>query len=268
MILLFILCFVLGMIGMRRRSEGQDPLAPAVTTSLNGIFVLLVMLTHFYQYAGKFLSGPLHASYGSARHWMGQTVVATFLFFSGYGMMEQIQKKGQKYARSIFKNRLLKVLFHFDLALLLFWIMGLFMGKTETPLSLLTSFIGWSKLSVGNSTWFMFATFCLYIVVFAAFYRYDSQNPKRSLWNMTALVFVYILLIAFSPNGSSRFYNTVFCFVVGMWFSHYKEHFYAFWQKNNKNYYLSLALCFVIGTVFAILCTGHERFDCNLLYNF
>lgn len=268
MILLFILCFALGIWGVRPRPADKDPLAPAVTSSINGIFVLLVMLTHFYQYAGKFLSGPLNSSYAFSRHWMGQTVVATFLFFSGYGLMEQIRKKGRPYARGLFKNRFLKVLLHFDLAILLFFAMGLYMGKTETPLSFLSALIGWSKLAVGNSNWFMFATFCLYLIVFIAFYRYDAQKPTRSLWCMTALVLVYILLIAFSPNNSSRFYNTVFCFVVGMWFSQYKEKFYAFWQKSNRNYYLSLLTCLVVGTVFALLCTGKERFDRNLLYNF
>ncbi|MBE6638230.1 MAG: acyltransferase [Ruminococcaceae bacterium] len=268
MIFLFILCFGILFIGVRKRAKGENPLAPAVTTSINGIFVLMVMLTHFYQYAGKYLTSLPNTAYGTARFIMGQTVVATFLFFSGYGMMEQISKKKQSYARSIFKNRFLKVLFHFDLALILFIIMGIVFKRPDKPLKILTSLIGWSKLSIGNSNWFMFTTFCLYIIVFIAFFRYDEKKPIRSLSIMTALVGIYILLICLSPNNSSRFYNTVFCFVVGMWFSHFKNHFFAFIRKSKKNYIFSLILCVAVGTVFAILCTGHENVVCNLLYNF
>ncbi len=267
MFFLLLFCILFGFIGVRKRTEGEDPLAPKITSSINGIFVLLVMLTHFYQYAGKYLHAWPHAAYAAARMGIGQTVVATFLFFSGYGMMEQITKKKQNYARSIFKNRFLKVLFHFDLALIPFIIMGFCFDRPDTPLRILTSLIGWSKLSIGNSNWFMFATFCLYIIVFLSFYHYDEKNPKRNLRYMTALTCIYILLIAISPNGSSRFYNTIFCFVVGMWFSYYKAPIFSFLRKSTRNYLLSMAGCITVGAVFGILCTGHEHPLPNLLYN-
>lgn len=268
MIILLLLCFVLGFLGARRRAEGENPLCPRTTSSINGIFVLLVMLTHFYQYAGRYLTGWTNTAYAMARMGIGQTVVATFLFFSGYGMMEQITKKKQTYARGIFKNRLLKVLFHFDLALIPFIIMGFCFDRPDKPLKILVALTGWSKLSIGNSNWFMFATFCLYIIVFLAFYRYDEKNPKRSLAVMTALTLVYTVLIILSPNNTSRFYNTVFCFVVGMWFSHYKEHIFAFLRKAARNYVISMIACIAVATVFGIICTGREHPVTNLLYNF
>ena len=120
MIILFLLCFALGFWKIKRRVATSDPLCPTTTTSINGIFVLLVMISHFFQYAGNQLTSTPHALYAGARSIMGQGVVATFLFFSGYGIMEQITKKNRAYARSIFQNRFLKVLFHFDIAILLF----------------------------------------------------------------------------------------------------------------------------------------------------
>ena len=124
MIILFIFCFALGLWQIKRRPEAQAPLAPKVTTAINGIFVLLVMISHFYQYAGSYLTSDLDMLYKSARDILGQGVVATFLFFSGYGMMEQLQKKKRAYARRILLDRLPKVLFHFDIAILLFFVMG------------------------------------------------------------------------------------------------------------------------------------------------
>jgi peptidoglycan/LPS O-acetylase OafA/YrhL len=213
LIFIFVLCFVLGFIGVRKRSENEPSLAPQVTTSINGIFVLLVMLTHFYQYAGPYLTGLPNTMYAAARMGQGQTVVATFLFFSGYGMMEQIKKKKQPYARSIFKNRFLKVLFHFDLALIPFIILGYAFGRPDSFTKILVALTGWSKLAIGNSNWFMFATFCMYLIVFAAFYRYNEKDPRRNLICMTLLTLGYAFIIMLTPNATSRFYNTIFCHI-------------------------------------------------------
>ena len=266
MIILFILCFALGLWKIKRRPEGASPLAPAVTTSINGIFVLLVMISHFYQYAGGYLTSELDMLYKSARDILGQGVVATFLFFSGYGMMEQIQKKKRAYARRILLDRLPKVLLHFDIAILLFFLMGLGFGHSETPLSMLKALVGWSKLSVGNSNWFIFTTLCLYVVVFAAFFFY-REKPLPCLVATTLLTFGYIFVMVNSENNASRFYNTVFCFVFGMWFSYLKEPFNRFVRKNLACYFLCLALCIGVGVGTYFLCLDKKGEGYYLLYN-
>ena len=267
MIILFILCFALGFWKIKRRPEGASPLAPAVTTSINGIFVLFVMISHFCQYAGTYLTSALDTPYLAVRAIMGQGVVATFLFFSGYGMMEQLTKKKRAYARRILIDRLPKVLLHFDLALLLFLVIGLGFGYTETPLSLLKALTGWSKLSVGNSNWFIFTTFCLYIIVFIAFFFYRDK-PLPCLLATTALTFGYVLIMTNSENDAARFYNTVFCFVFGMWFSYLKEPFYRFICKSLERYLACLVLCIGVGVGTYLICLNQKGAFYHLLYNF
>lgn len=85
----------------------DDYCAPKQTSSINGIFVVLVFFSHASQ-ALK-LGGALDTPYVTLRGFLGQLVVVTFLFYSGYGMTESIKKKGhklcQKYTdEKIFQN--------------------------------------------------------------------------------------------------------------------------------------------------------------------
>lgn len=56
---------------------------------MEGIFVVFVFLSHFGQYEAMPWNEILLA--------IGQLMVAPFLFYSGYGIMEQIQKRGDRY---------------------------------------------------------------------------------------------------------------------------------------------------------------------------
>lgn len=79
------------------------------TTCINGIFVVFVFLSHFGQYEVMPWNGILLA--------IGQLMVAPFLFYSGYGIMEQIKRRGNKYIDSMPRKRILKFYVHFCMAL-------------------------------------------------------------------------------------------------------------------------------------------------------
>lgn len=55
---------------------------------------------------------------------VGQMVVATFWFYSGYGMMEAIRRKGDAYVRGIL-SKFWKLLLRFDTAVLLFLLLDI-----------------------------------------------------------------------------------------------------------------------------------------------
>ena len=76
------------------------------TTAMKGIFILLVFLTHVVGYIPAY-PGPalLHEPYFWVQEKMEQGVVVMFLFYSGYGVMESIKKKGTAYVRAMPKNR-------------------------------------------------------------------------------------------------------------------------------------------------------------------
>ncbi len=70
------------------------------TSTINGIFSLLIFLSHASQYT--VLGGALDNPYLAMRKYLGQIVVASFLFYSGYGMMESINKKGTSYIQFLY----------------------------------------------------------------------------------------------------------------------------------------------------------------------
>ena len=86
------------------------------TTCINGIFVVFVFLSHFGQYEVMPWNGILLA--------IGQLMVAPFLFYSGYGIMEQIQKRGDRYIDNMPRKRILKLNVHICMELIIYMVMS------------------------------------------------------------------------------------------------------------------------------------------------
>ena len=61
------------------------------TNVIKGIFIFLIFLSHGRKYID--LGGIYDDAYLVMQNHIDQMVVSMFLFYSGYGMMEQIKKK-------------------------------------------------------------------------------------------------------------------------------------------------------------------------------
>lgn len=91
-------------------------------------------------------------------------MVAMFMFYSGYGVMESIRSKGMNYVHSMPKKRILSTWIHFAFIVALYVLLTVAIGNEITLKQLLLSFIGWD--SVGNSNWYIFDILCLYLMSF------------------------------------------------------------------------------------------------------
>lgn len=135
----------------------EDYLGRTQTDAIKGIFILLVVFSHFMGYVrqagGHALNMPL-----------GQMIVTCFLFYSGYGVMEAIKRQGRAYIKTIPKRRILTTLLNFDIAVLAFIAVDLLLGRALTWQQCLLSFVCWD--SVGNSNWYIFAILLCYAVTF------------------------------------------------------------------------------------------------------
>lgn len=214
----------------------KDYSSPAQTTAINGIFVLLVFLSHAAQYVK--LSGAMDKPYDLFKTFLGQLVVVTFLFFSGYGMMESISKKGAAYVKNIPSGRLFKVWYHFAIAILFYVILNLSLGRSYDIKTTLLAFTGWSSIS--NSNWYIFVTFVLYGIVYASFIVFRKSNAL-------AVAAVTVLTVAFAVfeykiGLPTRFYNTIICFPAGMLFSLFKPYFDKFVLKRDFNWLVSFVI--------------------------
>lgn len=206
------------------------------TTAINGIFVILVVFSHFAQYSPY--RNPLDAPYNELRNILGQLVVSTFLFYSGYGVCCSIRKKGRSYVNSIPWKRFCKVLLHFDIAIGIFMIVNLLTGKSYSIKTVLLSLFGWS--AVGNSNWYIFAVLAAYLITFIAFEIFGEKSLGAVI-TVTALSFVYIFVMRIFKE--SWWYDTFLCYAAGMWFCLLKDKLDALLKKHYWLYWVMLIGC-------------------------
>ena len=252
--------------GMKLSLKGIRPDSMSIpqTTAVKGVFVLLVFLRHYKGYVT--LERAIDQPFLTADVKMGQLIVALFLFYSGYGVMESFRNKGEAYLRAFPRKRILATLLHFDLAVLLYLLVqALAMGRFYDWKTMLLSLLAWN--SVGNSNWFIWVILMLYLVSWAAG-RLFSADISRLL-AVTACSAVYVLLFWRLYPGIEWWYDTVFCYAAGMWYSFLRlriERFLSgevrfwvsfaglfclfrlfFWYRSNLAVYemLSVALCLI-----------------------
>ena len=206
--------------GMRPQLDGPKPgyLARDTTATINGLFILLVMFSHFMTYlpdAGRFAR--------LANIWMatkGELIVATFLFFSGYGIMEQIKRRGHTYVDTFPVRRIFFVWAKFVAAVTVFLVIGLLTRRAMTLSQVLLSYLGLS--SIGNSSWYIFAILLMYIVTYFAF-KICGQHTRAAFAVMLALSLVYSV-VAFKTLPD-YYFETILCYFAGMVLSRYKSGF-------------------------------------------
>ena len=218
------------------------------TNAIKGIFVALILLSHGRQYME--LSGAYDNPYLTLQNHLGQMVVAMFLFYSGFGIMESIKRNGYGYVKSIPLKRFPSVLLNFNIALVLYLALGLYSGKTYDIKTILLSMVGWK--SVGNSNWYMFAIFVLYILTFISFFFIKWVKNKRlyliGIIILTALTvcFVYWEISTGQPHYS---YDTVILFVLGCYYSYFKNVIEKILMKNDMIYFFILFLIIAVYVV-------------------
>lgn len=207
------------------------------TQCINGFFVLIVFIQHFKGYVKL---GDYDMIYNYIANWSGQLLVVPFLFFSGYGIMLSITKKGKPYVDTILTKRFPKIWIHFALAIVLFIITNLIMRKTFPPLKLILTFLGWD--SIGNSNWYIFDTLILYILTFLSF-RFVGKNRRLGLFIMALLTSAFV--IAMSRFKPGYWYNTVIAYLLGMIFATVESSFKKIMSSEILNY--------IIFTTFGII---------------
>ncbi len=186
------------------------------TAAVKGCFLILVFIRHFSQYITDwndwdFLFVQLDKS-------LAQLLVAMFLFYSGYGVALSVRTKGIGYVKRIPKHRFLSVLLQFDIAVLLYLALNLLMGGKFSLKNTLLSLIGWSSL--GNSNWYIFSVLILYLITFVSFiFLKDKIVPGA----VAVTVLTAALIIVLKQYKDPWWYNTLICYVIGIWYSVFKE---------------------------------------------
>lgn len=213
----------------------EDYMVPKYTTAIKGIFTVLI----FYSHIRGYLSLSDHWSnslYSTVFDYLGQLIVVMFFFYSGFGVWES-QKKKSDYANTFFKRRILKTLLHFDIAILLFIVVQVFLPIHYTTKDYLLCWIGWT--SVGNSNWFIFVILGLYLIALLSLFFQKNFGQGGILLTavLSACFWIWLRIIMRQPNW---WVDTLAAFPLGMAFSQYKPALDQWLEK--KSYHPVLAV--------------------------
>lgn len=244
MILLFVILAFIAIYGMRFSPYNEDYISLESTNAIKGVFAVIILLSHMRGYM-SLPSNIVNNSYINILKILGQLMVAPYLFFSGYGILESLKKK-PNYLQTFPKKRIFKTLIHFDIAVFAYLIASVITG-THFPIhSYVTCWIGLGSL--GNSNWFVFDILALYVITYVAmqiatFVFKRDKDKQRSIAILTS-VFSVVLWIALHQAGKeSWWYDTLISFPVGMWFSYFRDDFEFFMRQRLMSIVAVLSLC-------------------------
>ena len=223
-----------------------------MTASINGYFLTTVFMTHLIQYMPENIYGPLDFMYIDVNRALGQLIVAMFLFYSGYGVMESIRYK-EGYIVSFPKRRCFPFLVNFEIAALIYFFLSCMLGQVPTFHYAVKGFLAWE--SFGNSNWYVFAILYLYLATYVVFRlrecRVFSKIPMAAaVFGVVFFSGLYILWMRHEGKGG-WWYDTIFCYSTGMFFSLCRNRMEVWISE--KRTYLRYAVCLAgTGIVFFV----------------
>ena len=221
MVIFIAVLLLLCLFGIKFRGKNgfEDYMSPKKTGAVKGVFVIIVVLSHLRQYI-TLDSSWYNVPFQQFMFFLGQLMVVMFLFYSGYGVLLGLEKK-EGYAKSIITKRVPKVFIHYDIAVVVFFVLGHLTGVKYPIKRLLLSLVGLD--GVGNSVWFIVVIIALYIVTFFAFVLV-RRNIIAGTLITTVLSVGLVVFFYYFRQGQYWWYDTVMCYPLGMWYAIAKPH--------------------------------------------
>ncbi len=228
MIIFYLIILILILYGIHPRKTEEEKkgyMSKDATNAIKGVFIMMVFLRHANQYVNN--SGYDYASiwdkmFVVTDNMLGQLIVVMFLFFSGYGVMSAIQKKGTTYINSIPKHRVLNTLVNFDVAVFFFFLLALFTGRSFTWIQVLLSFLGWEGL--GNSNWYIFVILVCYLSTWLSFVScLKRKKMELCCVVVNSLILVFVVVLLYEAGKQQWWYDTILCYPLGMFYALKKE---------------------------------------------
>ncbi len=241
--LLFIVIVAIVLIKSRYPKFNQDYLSIDNTSIIKGISVLLVIFCHISMFS--FYYGRIESFFAK----IGLLAVSIFIFVSGYGLMTQYLRKNN-YLKGFWK-KIVHVYIIFIICNTVTTIINNLFLKTNYGIKdiIVSSFQ--FNFANGRELWFVACILFLYFS-FMISYRLFAKKGIFSLFGFTIL---YIVLCNIMGKGS-WWYNTVFCFPLGVIFAIYKEKIFLFYKK--FYWFKFIVLLFMFLTVMYFYIQGYH----------
>lgn len=216
----FALLFLFGVTGISNKfsTPRGDYLSRDTTAAVNGLFICIVFLSHLRSYIPEEAYTQLDAGFLKVIIFLGQLIVTTFLFYSGYGIMESIKNK-EGYIAHFPRRRILPFFLDFWLAVFVFLLVNISMGVYPDCARVLLSLVGWSNL--GNSNWYIFAIAWMYLFTYIAFRVFPKERQRLLAIALVSVGGALYALLNIREGNGGWWYSTILCYPAGMLFSHF-----------------------------------------------
>ncbi len=219
--LFFVFILIISLIGIEFcfKKGNKDYLSKVNTSCIKGIFILIVFYSHFCQYTDVNMSKDFIMF--DIRSFLGQLMVALFLFYSGYGIFESLKSK-KGYIEKLPKNRIFKTWLHFAIVIFIFLIVNLlFISNPDLSIKrVLLSFFAWD--SIGNSNWYIFSIICLYIITYLSFKIFNNKKDYQKGIALNYLLTIVVMMLL-SIYKEDYWFNTMLCYPLGLSYSFHKD---------------------------------------------
>ncbi len=243
--IIFFLLMLLALFAKCHIGRNPEYISRYNTTKINGGFIIIVFFRHVFQYTPKLTAWYDHPFTWINLH-IGQFLVTTFLFYSGYGVLCSIRNKSS-YILEFPRKRIFKVWLDFAFIVCLYLLLYIFLKTTPDFLFVLKSFIGWESL--GNSNWYIFCILCLYLITWFSFGLVDfmyKHNWRTEEWvpiiAVTLMTIVYILQMRIWKDGMSYWYSTALCYPAGMWYAFFQKRFEKHLLESDRIWFVTLII--------------------------
>lgn len=175
------------------------------TNCLRGIFAIVVVCHHLYQYIELFNGTRI----GSMLEVSGSLAVSVFFFYSGYGLMLSSQKKD--YIKNFFRNRFLPLYCFYVVLIIIYIGWTLLLEKSIMPQEILQSFFfGETIVSKG---WYLQATFVLYLLYLFSFAIFKSSKMQITVF---AITIVFYCAFCHFMGLNIWWYQSILSVILGM----------------------------------------------------
>ena len=238
------------------RQQSIAALSQDVSISLKGIFAIMVLLHHFQQRTGIIMQ-PL---IGKAFELLGFLSVSVFLFFSGYGLMTSLEKKGKRYLDDFLKNRIYPLYCINLLLILLSALKEIITGGSILLKDILSSlFLAHTIVTYG---WYIQTILIFYILFYGVFTI--IKNKTAGFIFLASFVVVYVI-ISHTMDAEPATYISSLAFILGMICSRWKGKAIRFFENKLIATMLSITV-FLAFIVLSLLYTNrHVRYISRII---
>lgn len=256
MLIILLLTIVLYLFSLKQ-NKNETFLSVESTKSLLGLCTIIIFLSHIQEYI--VLSNAADFAFQKILRYIGQTMVVPFFYFSGYGIQLSAILKGRDYINKFILKRFLPVWLSFSMAILIYYLFNILNNSFIDLKVVLISLTGWE--SIGNSNWFMFATFYIYLCFYLSNVLFKNSKVF-SVILLHLLCFLYIIVV--SKFKDPFFYNTILAFPVGALVAILKDYI----KRNSTKFLLFLSIIFIISILLRRIMIFYQIYNIVLMLFF